>query len=49
MHESGVFVINYAQYLIYNNLANMPMSFDVTNARLEIIALLFKSRQVRYV
>jgi hypothetical protein len=27
----------------------MPMSFDVTNARLEIAALLFKNRQLRQV
>ncbi|XP_022843151.1 uncharacterized protein LOC111366675 [Olea europaea var. sylvestris] len=30
-HDCGVFVIKYAQYLLHNDLGNMPMSFDAGN------------------
>lgn len=48
-HDCGVFVIKYARYLLYNDLGNMPMSFDAGNARLEIAALLFKNKQLKQI
>ncbi|XP_022845353.1 zinc finger MYM-type protein 1-like [Olea europaea var. sylvestris] len=48
-YDCGIFVIKYAQYLLHNDLGNMPMSFDAGNARLEIPALLFKNKQLKQI
>ncbi|CAA2961943.1 Ulp1 protease family, C-terminal catalytic domain containing [Olea europaea subsp. europaea] len=46
-HDCGIFVIKYAEYILYNDLESMPKEFDAARARLDIVAQLYKHRDIK--
>ncbi|CAA2955719.1 Ulp1 protease family, C-terminal catalytic domain containing [Olea europaea subsp. europaea] len=46
-HDCGIFVIKYAEYLLYNDLESTLKEFDAVRARLDVATQLYKYRDIK--
>ncbi|CAA2993955.1 Ulp1 protease family, C-terminal catalytic domain containing [Olea europaea subsp. europaea] len=45
-HDCGIYMVKYAEYMLYDNIGSMPMKFNAGRARLNVASLLFQYQEI---